>query len=115
VLVLADGTTQMLPVPAGLPLGLSSGTFDAAQVSLPSGATLALYTDGLAESRTRPLEDGIAALRDALGSALGSGLGSGLGQTGHSVSLDSACEVVIQALRQRGEDDMTLVLARIRR
>ncbi len=70
VLALADGTTQVLPVPAGLPLGLSSGTFDAAQVSLPSGATLALYTDGLAESRTRPLEDGIAALRDALGSAL---------------------------------------------
>ena len=29
-------------------------------------------------------------------------------------SLDSACESVTQALRQRGEDDITLVLARIR-
>ena len=111
VLALADGTTQVLPVPAGLPLGLSSGTFDAAQVSLPSGATLALYTDGLAESRTRPLEDGIAALRGALGAALGPAPGQG----GHPLSLDGACEAVIQALRQRGEDDMTLVLARIRR
>ncbi len=111
VLVLADGTTQVLRVPAGLPLGLSSGTFAAAQVSLPSGATLALYTDGLAESRTRPLEDGIAALRGALGSALG----PGPGQTCHPLSLDGACEAVTQALRQRGEDDMTLVLARIRR
>ena len=106
LLALPDGTTQVLPVPAGLPLGLSSGTFDAAEVSLPSGATLALYTDGLAESRTRPLEDGIDALRDALASALG--------RAGHPLPLDGACEAVTQALRQRGEDDMTLVLARIR-
>ena len=106
LLALPDGTTQVLPVPAGLPLGLSSGTFDAAEVSLPPGATLALYTDGLAESRTRPLEDGIDALRDALASALG--------RAGHPLPLDGACEAVTQALRQRGEDDMTLVLARIR-
>jgi serine phosphatase RsbU (regulator of sigma subunit) len=91
-------------VPAGLPLGLSGGAFEAVEVTLPPGATLALYTDGLAESRTRPLEDGIAALRDALGSALA--------QPG--ASLDSAAETVTQALRQRGEDDITLVLARIR-
>ena len=94
LLALPDGTTQVLPVPAGLPLGLSSGTFDAAEVSLPSGATLALYTDGLAESRTRPLEDGIDALRDALASALG--------RAGHPLPLDGACEAVTQALRQRG-------------
>jgi len=104
VLALPGGATEVLSVPAGLPLGLSTGTFESAQVSLPPGATLALYTDGLAESRTRPLEDGIAALRD--------GLGSALAQPG--VSLDSACEAIIQALRQRGEDDITLVLARIR-
>jgi serine phosphatase RsbU (regulator of sigma subunit) len=105
VLALPGGATQVLAVPAGLPLGLSAGTFEAAQVTLPPGATLALYTDGLAESRTRPLDDGIAALRDALGSALD--------QPG--TPLDRACETVTQALRQRGEDDMTLVLARIRR
>ena len=104
VLALPGGGTEMVTVPAGLPLGLSDGTFEATQVSLPPGATLALYTDGLAESRTRPLEDGIAALRDALGSALGK----------PGTSLDSACETVTQALRQRGEDDITLVLARIR-
>jgi hypothetical protein len=104
VLALPGGATEVLSVPAGLPLGLGAGTFEAAEVSLPSGATLALYTDGLAESRTRPLEEGIAALRDALGSALA--------QPG--ASLDSASETVTQALRQRGEDDITLVLARIR-
>ena len=64
---------------------------------------MAPYTDGLAESRTRSLEDGIGALRDALASALG--------RAGHPLPLDGACEAVTQALRQRGEDDMTLVLA----
>jgi len=47
--------------------------------------------------------------------ALGPALGPAPGQSGHPLSLDGACEAVIQALRQRGEDDMTLVLARIRR
>ena len=41
-----------------------------------------------------------------------SALGSALARPG--ASLDSACETVTQALRQRGEDDITLVLARIR-
>jgi serine phosphatase RsbU (regulator of sigma subunit) len=104
VLTLPDGTTQVLSLPAGLPLGLGAGSFETAQVNLPPGATLALYTDGLAESRTRPLDDGIAAMRDALSSAL-----ARPGST-----LDSACERVTQALRQRGEDDITLVLARVR-
>jgi len=104
VLALPGGGTEVLPVPAGLPLGLGAGTFEAAQVSLPPGATLALYTDGLAESRTRPLDEGITVLREALSPALAQ----------PRASLDSACESVTQALRQRGEDDITLVLARIR-
>jgi Stage II sporulation protein E (SpoIIE)/GAF domain/PAS fold len=104
VLALADGTTRVPVLPPGLPLGLGAGSFDATRVSLPPGTTLALYTDGLAESRTRPLDEGIAALRDALSSALA--------QPG--AALDSTCETVTRALRQRGEDDITLVLARVR-
>ena len=104
VLVLPGGRTSVPDLPAGLPLGLAAGSFEAVQVQLPSGASLALYTDGLVESRTRPLEDGMAALRGALSSAL-----ARPGST-----LDNCCETVTQALRQRGEDDVTLVLARIR-
>ena len=44
------------------------------------------------------------ALRDALGAALAK----------PGATLDGACEEIIQALRQRGEDDLTLLLARIR-
>ena len=94
----------MLDLPPGLPLGLGTGSFEAAEVSLSPGTTLALYTDGLVESRIRPLDEGIAALGAALGSALAPPGGP----------LDTGCELVTQALRQHGDDDITLVLARIR-
>ncbi len=103
VLALPGGTTQVLDLPDGLPLGLGTGPFPEIQADLPPGATLALYTDGLVESRTRALDSGLAALRSALSSALDQPDGT----------LDSCCETVTQALRQRG-DDITLMLARIR-
>ena len=104
MLMYADGGAEMLKLPPGLPLGLGDDCFEATEISLPPGATLALYTDGLVESRTRPLDDGLAALRHELGAALA--------QPG--TTLGSVCETVTQALRQHGEDDITLVLARIR-
>jgi serine phosphatase RsbU (regulator of sigma subunit)/PAS domain-containing protein len=104
VLALPDGRTELPDLPAGLPLGLAAGSFETMRIDLPPGAVLALYTDGLVESRTRPLEDGLSALRDVLGDALAK----------PGASLDGACEEIIQALRQRGEDDLTLLLARIR-
>jgi serine phosphatase RsbU (regulator of sigma subunit) len=105
VLALPGGATLVPGLPPGLPLGLGggAGSFEVTRVSLPPGATLALYTDGLAESRTRPLDDGIAALRDVLSTAL----------AGPGATLDSACQTITRALRQ-GEDDATLVLARVR-
>ncbi|HEY2128495.1 MAG TPA: SpoIIE family protein phosphatase [Streptosporangiaceae bacterium] len=104
VLALPDGRTELPDLPAGLPLGLAAGSFETVRIDLAPGAVLALYTDGLVESRTRPLEDGLHALRDGLGAALAK----------PGATLDGACEEVIQALRQRGEDDLTLLLARIR-
>jgi serine phosphatase RsbU (regulator of sigma subunit) len=108
VLVLPGGATRVLDLPAGLPLGLgaeaSTVTFQATWVSLPPGATLALYTDGLVESRAQPLEHGMAALRHALSSALAQ----------PSAALGTTCATVTHALGQHGEDDITLVLARIR-
>jgi hypothetical protein len=104
VLVLPGGATRVLDLPPGLPLGLGADSFAASQISLPPGATLALYTDGLVESRTRPIDDGLAALQHALSSVLARPGGT----------LGGACEMVIQMLREHGEDDITLVLARIR-
>ena len=103
LLVLPGGATRMLSLPPGLPLGLGAESFAATRVSLPPGATLALFTDGLVESRTRSLDDGLAALQDALSSTLAQPGGA----------LAAACEAVTQTLREHGEDDITLVLARI--
>jgi serine phosphatase RsbU (regulator of sigma subunit) len=97
-------TPEVLDLPPGLPLGLGAGSFEATEVSLPPGTTLALYTDGLVESRVRSLDEGITALGATLGSALARAGGP----------LDTGCEMVTQGLRQLGEDDITLVLARIR-
>jgi hypothetical protein len=73
--------------------------------TLPAACTtLALYTGGLVESRTRPIDDGLAVLRGALSSAL----------AGPASTLDGACRTVTQLLCEHGEDDITLMLARTR-
>jgi hypothetical protein len=56
------------------------------------------------ESRLRPLDIGMTALRDALGKTLAE----------PAASLDDACQVITQTLREHSEDDLTLVLARSR-
>jgi serine phosphatase RsbU (regulator of sigma subunit) len=104
VLVHPGGTTEVLDLPPGLPLGIGEGFFEASRVNLPPGTVLALYTDGLVESRLRPLDTGMAELREALGKTLAE----------PAASLDDACQVITQSLREHSEDDVTLVLARIR-
>jgi serine phosphatase RsbU (regulator of sigma subunit) len=103
VLALPDGRTTAPDVPPGpalgLGLGLHPGAYGQARLKLPPGATLALYTDGLVESRTRPFEDGIHALRSQLARSRG--------------TLDTVCDTLIRALAPRPDDDITLVLARI--
>jgi GAF domain-containing protein len=105
VLILPGGTARVLDLPAGLPLGLGEESFEETTIGLPAGATLALYTDGLVESRARPIDDGMAGLCAALETALAT----------PEAALDVACETVIRKLSEHGEDDITLVLARIRR
>jgi serine phosphatase RsbU (regulator of sigma subunit) len=103
MLILASGETSVVDLPLGLPIGLGAGSYEAAKISLPPGATLALYTDGLVESRTRPLDDGLTALSGALRAALARANGT----------LDDSCKEVTQALHSGGEDDITLVLAQV--
>ena len=95
---------QVLDVPPGLPLGLADGSFQVAQFALPPGAILALFTDGLVESRTRPIDDGLAALQETIAAVMARSQGT----------IDSACKATAQALSGHGEDDITLMLARIR-
>jgi GAF domain-containing protein len=105
VLVLPGGAAQVLDLPAGLPLGLGEESFEETTIGLPAGATLALYTDGLVESRAHPIDDGLAELSAALATALAT----------PEATLDGVCEAVTQGLSKHSEDDITLLLARISR
>jgi serine phosphatase RsbU (regulator of sigma subunit) len=102
--VLPDGTSRVLDLPPGLPLGLGEERFETSQVGLPPGSVLALYTDGLVEGRTRTLDAGLAALQDSLTKALAE----------PSVSLRDVCYAASEMPHTDAEDDITLVLARIR-
>ncbi|MET4641363.1 SpoIIE family protein phosphatase [Streptomyces sp. NBC_01550] len=88
-------------MPAGAPLGLGLGLvpFESVELELPEGTLLALYTDGLVESRDDDIDVGL----DRLGAALA--------RTGSS--LEDLCSRVIEALpSQAPADDVTLLLAR---
>ncbi len=99
VLALPGGPCSVIELPSGLPLGLGDVEFHAAEVTLPPGAVLALYTDGLVENRARTFDAGIEALQAALGEVRG--------------PLPDACDAIIGELCQHSEDDTTLVLVRM--
>ncbi|MFG2730380.1 SpoIIE family protein phosphatase [Streptomyces canus] len=100
-LVHPDGTATYLDLPAGPPLGLGGLPFETVEMDLPEGSLLALYTDGLVESRTRDMDTGL----DALGRAL----------TTPADSLEALCHHVVEALLpSRPDDDAALLLARPR-
>lgn len=66
ILALPDDTTRVPELPAGQSLGLGTAVYGQARIKLPPGAVLALYTDGLVESRTRSFDQGILAMRSIL-------------------------------------------------
>jgi hypothetical protein len=99
VLAMPDGTTRIPDLPGGQSLGICPASYGQAHVKLPRGTILALYTDGLVETRTRPFDQGILALRSVL--------------TREHRHLDATCDELIRSLGERYEDDITVVLARI--
>ncbi|MFE1837318.1 SpoIIE family protein phosphatase [Streptomyces sviceus] len=65
-LVHPDGTVTYPELPAGPPLGLGGLPFDAAEIDLPAGSQLVMYTDGLIEDRHRDVDVVLEQLREAL-------------------------------------------------
>nr|WP_198045530.1 SpoIIE family protein phosphatase/ATP-binding protein [Kitasatospora mediocidica] len=100
-LVRPDGTVEFVDVPAGPPLGLGGLPFFAAEVTVPEGSRLVLYTDGLVEDRERDIDQGLELLSQALHEA-----GPGPEET---------CEAVLAALLPaHPTDDVALLVARTR-
>ncbi|MGW2560208.1 SpoIIE family protein phosphatase [Streptomyces sp. NPDC001514] len=98
-----DGTVAFPPVPISPPLGLAAGLpFESAELTVPEGSRLVLYTNGLIEDRDRGPDAGLEALGDAL--------------AGPDCTPESTCAGVIEAmLPGRPRDDIALLVARTRR
>jgi PAS domain S-box-containing protein len=98
-LVTPDGDVSFLDLPAGPPLGLGGLPFESTEIELPAGSILALYTDGLIESRHHDIDLGFDRLRVAL--------------TRQEPSLETTCDnVLATVLPGRPADDVALLVAR---
>jgi PAS domain S-box-containing protein len=102
IMVLADGSTQLLDDARATPLGLS---FDRSRPehreTLQPRATLLLYTDGLVERRREPLDTGIARAADLV-------------QQNRTSALEDLARQVMSRLAPGGgyQDDVALLLYR---
>ncbi|WP_063737205.1 SpoIIE family protein phosphatase [Streptomyces sp. RTd22] len=93
------GAVSYPPLPAGPPLGLGSLPFESAELELPTGSLIALFTDGLIETCDQDIDVGLARLSNALA------------QPG--LPLEELCSTVVDTLLTRPQsDDVALLLAR---
>ncbi|MGW7524515.1 SpoIIE family protein phosphatase [Streptomyces sp. NPDC054783] len=95
-----QGRVTFPDLPAGTPLGVGLGVpFEAVELELPEGSLLALYTDGLIETRDRDIDTGMHHL------------GTALAQPGRS--LEDLCTRAMETVPgQAPSDDVTLLLVR---
>ncbi|MET7898698.1 SpoIIE family protein phosphatase [Streptomyces mirabilis] len=96
------GQVTYLGLPPGAPLGVGLGDPpESVELELAEGSILALYTDGLIETRDHDIEEGMRRL------------GSVLAQPGRS--LEDLCDIATRSLPDQAPcDDVTLLLVRTR-
>jgi serine phosphatase RsbU (regulator of sigma subunit) len=103
LLIGPNGEVQLLETRADLLLGLGASEPRADHVvDLPPGSTVLLFTDGLVEGRTQPLEIGLRQLTEAAPRVAG-------------LPLPELCERLLSTLRPLAgaEDDVALVAVRV--
>ncbi|MGO4748930.1 SpoIIE family protein phosphatase [Streptomyces sp. 2MCAF27] len=101
VLVRPGGKAEVVDLAVGPPLGLGSLPFEATEVAVPDGSVLALFTDGLIESRDQDVDARLDELKAVLGRP--------------GASLESMCDAVLDTLHSRPtSDDVALLMARTR-
>ncbi|MGW2556885.1 SpoIIE family protein phosphatase [Streptomyces sp. NPDC001635] len=97
--VYPDGTVTYPDVPVSPPLGLQGYPFETAELRLPEGSRLVLFTDGLVERRDRDIDTGL----DLLGEVLTGGT---------ERSPEELCQAVIDTmLAPCPADDVALLVA----
>jgi GAF domain-containing protein len=118
VIVHPDGTIHCPEPAADPPLGAAEPPFGTHELHLPDESLLVFCTDGLVESATRGIDQGLAQLRQTLDQAVARATyfsaGHRDGGTGH---LDDLCDVIVSALlpdREQTNDDAALLIAHTR-
>jgi hypothetical protein len=93
------GSTEFIDVPGGVLLGAGQDRYPAADIDLPPGSVLALYTDGLVEHPGQDIGAGMARLARALTAS-------------QAQSPDDLCDSLLADLGAHARDDIALLLAR---
>jgi PAS domain S-box-containing protein len=104
VLVHPDGTTRLLEISSGAPLGTGGMPFETTTIEMEPGSILALYTDGLIERDSRDIDAGLRRLTDDLTRLCRPG--RPLGDIGRALLYDVGDQ-------SPPRDDIALLLARV--
>ncbi|MFC4607541.1 SpoIIE family protein phosphatase [Streptomyces maoxianensis] len=97
----ATGSVAFPDLPAGPPLGLGGLPFESAELKLPEGSLVALFTDGLVRGRGRDVDAEFDRIRAVL--------------TKHLRPLEELCDEAVGPLLPGSvEDDVALLLVRTR-
>lgn len=105
LLVPPMGSPRYLELEAHVPLGtLPDAVFQSARLTVDSGSMLVFFTDGLVESVTVPLQEGLDRLLEVVGSAV----------EASSDGVDGLCENVIsEMVPNRTHDDIAVLGVRV--
>ncbi|MFI6493041.1 SpoIIE family protein phosphatase [Streptomyces sp. NPDC050564] len=98
VMIRPDGSAEHLDVPGGVPLGVGGVPFGTMEQELPPGSLLALYTDGLVESRSQSIDVALESMTRIL--------------QGTQQSLERTSDMLLGTLRPDPDDDVALLLVR---
>ena len=95
----SDGVATFVEGRGSVPLGVSRGAYEEAEVPLGPASRLILYTDGLVEDRGSSIDAGLEALREAAADG--------------PSDPDALCASIVAALGREGgaDDDVTLLVA----
>jgi anti-sigma regulatory factor (Ser/Thr protein kinase) len=100
VLVHRDGSSRLLRIPSGAPIGVGGVAFETAEIHTEEGDLLVLCTDGLVEVRGQDIGLGLAALCKGVADA--------------DQPLEEVCETLLRNLNTEDrEDDVALLIARL--
>ena len=104
LLVGPDSTREFLDVAPAPPLGIGSGPIQSKTFKIKDGSLLVLYTDGLVETRTSDIDEGLTRLREIFGPGAA------------ERPLEELCKATLAGVYTDDQrDDIAVLLARLRR